>query len=137
MASGQAQLQQLIADLGKIPPDLRKELRPAIKKGAEPILAKMRENASWSTKIPSATRISTYLGGSNPGVRIVTNSKRVPYAQLYEGPGNFRAPLFGDREHWYAHRARPFFFRAVREKGDAVRDAVAEAIDVVVSRHGF
>jgi len=137
---GRAQLRAYIDDCGKIPPDLRKELRPAIKKGATPILDQMRSNASWSTRIPRATKISTSLAGSNPGVRIVVNARQAPHARVYENGGNsgtFRAPLFGNKERWYAHRARPFFYRAVDEKGDEVRNAVAEAIDTVVSRHGF
>jgi hypothetical protein len=137
---GRAQLRAFIDDCGKIPPDLRRELRPAIKKGAQPILDKMHSNASWSTRIPRATKISTSLAGNNPGVSIVVNARQAPHARVYEHggqPGNFRAPLFGDRSRWFAHRARPFFYRAVQERGDEVTKAVAEAIDTVVKRHGF
>lgn len=138
--SGRAELKKLIEDFGKIPPDLRKELRPAIRKGATPILDQMRSNASWSTRIPRATKISTSLAGSNPGVSIVVNARQAPHARVYEhggSPGNFRAPLFGDRNRWFAHRARPFFYRAVDQKGDEVVKAVADAIDTVAKRHGF
>lgn len=137
---GRDQLRAFIDDCGKIPPEIRRELRPAIKKGATPILDQMRSNASWSTRIPRATKISTSLAGSRPGVSIVVNARQAPHARVYEhggSPGNFRAPLFGDREHWYAHRARPFFYKAVDQKGDEVVKAVAEAIDTVVKRHGF
>lgn len=137
---GRDQLRKLIEDFGKIPPDLRKELRPAIKKGATPILDQMRSNASWSTRIPRATKISTSLAGSNPGVSIVVNARQAPHARVYEhggSSGNFRAPLFGDRNRWFAHRARPFFYKAVDQKGDEVVKAVADAIDTVAKRHGF
>jgi hypothetical protein len=140
MAIERRDLRKLIEDLGKIPPDLRKELRPAIRKGSTPILDQMRSNASWSSRIPRATKISTSLSGSRPGVRIVVNARQAPHARVYEHggqQGNFRAPLFGDREHWFAHRARPFFYKAIDQKGDEVRKAVAEAIDTVASRHGF
>jgi hypothetical protein len=140
MASGRAQLQALIEDLGKLPPDLRRELRPAIKKGARPMLDAMHRNASWSTRIPAATKLTTKLGGSGAGVSIITNARQAPHARVYENQGVrgiFRAPGWGDREHWYPHQARPWFKPAIDRYGSEVTEAVAEAVSTVASRHGF
>lgn len=140
LGSAREELHRLIEDLGKIPPDLRKELRPAIRKASQPVLDQMRRNASWSSRIPAATKISTSLSGSNAGVRIIVNSRQAPHARPYEhggSPGNFRAPLFGDRERWYAHRARPFFYKALDQRGDDVSQAILRTIDEICSKHNL
>ncbi len=140
MASGRAQLQQLIADLGRLPPDLRRELRPAIKRGAQPMLAAMHSNASWSSRIPPATKLTSKLSGSGAGVSIKVNRRTAPHARVYENQGAngiFRAPLFGDRERWYPHRARPFFKPAIDAHGKDVSDAIARTVGEVAARHGF
>lgn len=140
MASGRAELRRLIDDLVKIPPELKRELRPAIKKGAQPMLEGMRSDTSWSTRIPAATRISSSLTGSQAGVSIVVDHRKAPHARPYENGGNdgdFRAPLFGDRERWYPHHARPFFAKNVREHKKDVEQAVAEAVTTTAAKHGF
>lgn len=139
MAVSRVELQKLIDDFEAIPPDLRRELPGAIKKAAKPMLGQMKANSAWSTRIPSTVRVSTSFGAAMPGIRIVAGGTRAPHAVLYEGlHGNpFRAPLFGDREHWYPHSARPFFYKAVDEKGAAVTEQVGEAVTDVVRRHGF
>lgn len=138
--SGRAELQRLIKDLGQLPPDLRKELRPALRKAAHPVLEEMRRNASWSSRIPSATKISTSLSGSRAGVSLRTNAARAPHARPYEhggSAGNFRHPVFGDKERWVAQRARPYFFRSVDDQADNVRDALGDTVIEVARRHGF
>lgn len=140
MASGRAQLRQLISDLGRLPPDLRRELRPAIKRGAQPMLQAMHSNASWSSRIPPATKLTSKLTGSGAGVSIVTNVRQAPHARVYENQGAagfFRAPLFGDRERWYPHRARPFFKPAIDRHGAEISDAIAQTVAEVAARHGF
>lgn len=142
--SGRDQLRRLIDDLGKLPPDLRRELRPGMRRAAHPVLEQMRSNAGWSHRIPAATRIATSLTGSKAGVRLVTDSKRAPHARPIEhdgAPGNFRHPVYGhgDRDKWVwrPQRARPWFWRAVKEQGDAVRDEVAKVVAEVAHKHGF
>jgi hypothetical protein len=138
--SGRSELQRLIKDLGALPPDLRRELRPAIRKAAQPVLGQMRANSSWSSRIPAATRISTSLSGSRAGVTLRTNAARAPHARPYEhggNSGNFRHPLFGNRKSWVAQRARPFFYRAVDDGADGVRDAIGDTVVEVAKRHGF
>lgn len=138
--SGQAELQRLIKDLGKLPPDLRRELRPALRKAAVPVLEQMRSNASWSHRIPAATRISTSLSGSKAGVSLRTNAKKAPHGRPYEhggSSGNFRHPVFGNKKKWVAQRARPFFFKAADQRGDDVRDSLGDTVREIAARHGF
>lgn len=140
MASGRAQLRQLIEDLGQLPPALRRELRPAIKQGSQPMLRAMHSNASWSSRIPPATKLTSKLTGSGAGVSVVVNARQAPHARVYENQGVrgiFRAPLFGDRERWYPHRARPFFKPAIDAHGKDVSDAIAETVAEIAARHGF
>lgn len=137
--SGREELQRLIRDLGKLPPDLRKELRPALRKAAHPVLMEMRSNAGWSTRIPAATRISTSLSGSGAGVTLKVNSSLAPHGRPYEhggAAGNFRHPVFGTK-NWVPQRARPFFFRAVDDRANDVRDSLSDAVIEVAKRHGF
>ena len=141
--SGRDELRRLINDLGKLPPDLRRELRPALRKAAHPVLVKMQTNASWSTRIPSATKISTSLSGSKTGVTLRVDAKKAPHGRPYEhqgDPGNFRHPVFeveGKKTTWVAQRARPYFFKAVDQEANEVRDALGDTVREVAARHGF
>ena len=94
------ELAKLVADFGKIPPDVRRDLRTGIRKAADPILSQAKSNASWSSRIPRATRIAVGFGKKSAGVSIVVSSKRAPHARPYEHdgePGTFRHPVFGPR----------------------------------------
>ncbi|MEU8379780.1 HK97 gp10 family phage protein [Streptosporangium sp. NPDC048865] len=178
------EIRKLVRDFNKIPPDLRKELRPALKKGAQPILAEARSNASWSTRIPRATRIASSFTKRRGGVTIVVSAKRAPHGRPYENlgaPGTFRHPVFAhprsrdmvfgrevsgafgtgyrsraatakDRKRsnrrqavrkgskgtrWVGQTARPYLFRAVEERGEAVTQALAEMVIEIGRRHGW
>jgi hypothetical protein len=61
---------------------------------------------------------------------MVTGEKSLP--SYYEGVKTpWRAPLFGDREHWYPHAPKPFFYRSAPELLPLVRGAVGLALDDV------
>jgi hypothetical protein len=38
---------------------------------------------------------------------------------------------------WVPQRARPFFYKAVDQRADEVRDAIADTVREVAARHGF
>lgn len=122
---------ELIRDLGRVPRETQRWVRPAIHRAGSDILHAARTNASWSTRIPAATRLSVRFS-RNPGVDVITDTSRAPHAPYYENggrPGRFRHPLFGDRSHWYSQRARPFLGPAMDAKaGDAVA-AIGDAVD--------
>jgi hypothetical protein len=137
MSVDRSQLQALIGDLGELPPAFRNAARPHMLDAGRGVLALMRSHASWSTRIPAA--ISMTAATTTIGVRFRTNSGRAPHARPYEGLSGspFRAPLFGDREHWYPHDARPFFYRSVQEGAGQVVEALGEALDQAAAETGF
>jgi hypothetical protein len=140
MSVDRAQLQILIRDLGAIPPAVQKTMRPAVLKAGRPVLAQMRANAAWSTRIPGA--ISMRASGTSPGVEFRVNAGRAPHARPYENgslrnPGMVRHPVFGNREVWRETPIRPFFFRAVQEKADEVANALGDAVMDAAAQHGF
>lgn len=121
----------LIADLGKIPPELRRQLRPAMRKAALPILEDAKRRASWSTRIPGAISIRSSFSGRRPGVSLRVDSAKAPHARPYESGSarnrQLRHPVFADGEKdrsewtWVNENTRPFFFPAVRAGGDEAR----------------
>lgn len=137
MGVDRAQLQALIRDLGAVPPDLRREWRPAILKAGQPVLMQMKANASWSSRIPAATTMRA--SGMSAGVEFRVNARRAPHARPLEGLSGdpFRHPVYGNREVWVSQPARPFFYRAVQDKADEVINALGDAVMAVAARHGF
>jgi len=137
MSVDRAQLQILIRDLGAIPPAVHRTLRPVVLDAGRPVLAQMRSNASWSSRIPAA--ISMRASGKAAGVQFRVSAAQAPHARPYEGLSGspFRAPLWGDREWWYPHDARPFFYRAVEEGADEVVERLGDAVEGAAARHGF
>lgn len=137
MSVDRSQLQILIRDLGAIPPAVHRVLRPVVLEAGQPILAQMRANAGWSSRIPGATSMRS--SGSSPGVEFRVSAAQAPHARPYEGLSGspFRAPLWGDREHWYDHDARPFFYRAAEQGADALVERIGDAVMDVAGQHGF
>jgi hypothetical protein len=131
--------QSIVTDLRAIPREVRRDVGPAIRKAAAPVLTQARSNASWSHRIPAATTLKVLYGQKRSGVILSTSAKRAPHARPYEGllGRTFRHPLFGDREHWYTQAARPFDWPAVQANREAVGRAVAEVVDDAARRHGF
>lgn len=134
------ELRKLIVDLGKIPVAYRRDVRPRLRKAALPYVRQVKANASWSTRIPKATRLQISFAARRPGVRVVVDPKKAPHGALYENdgkPGAFRAPLFGNRHYWYDHAARPFFYRPLEGSAEDVGNQLADIITEAAERHGF
>jgi hypothetical protein len=139
MSVDRGQLQALIRDLGAIPPTVRKTMRPAVAEAGRRVLAQMKRDSSWSSRIPGAILMRAATGGT-VGVTFRVNSGRAPHARPYEhdgAPGTFRHPVFGNREVWVSQAARPFFYRAVQDNADAVVEALGDAIEQAAREHGF
>lgn len=138
-----AELKKLIADLGKLPAELRKEIRDGAKEIGDPVLQAVRRRASWSTRIPAATRIAVRFGRSSAGVTVRTSAKRAPHARPYEHggePGVFRHPVYrrkGRRTPWVTEQARPFFTPGVLESADDVADAFRDLVVRVGRANGW
>lgn len=139
-ASGTDELRALIRDLGKLPPEIRKELRKPLRAAGMKALTAARADASWSTRIPAATRLSVSFAKKRPGVALVVNKTRAPHARAYEhlgSAGTFRHPLFGDRKTWVTQRAKPFLFPAAKAVFEQMDADIAQAVDAVARKHGF
>jgi len=133
-------LRDLIRDMGKMPVEVRKLVRPALRASAQKPLQKARANASWSSRIPQATRIQVNYSKRAPGVALVVNKNKAPHARAYENEGKagyFRTPLFGNRDQWFAHKARPFFYQVGPPWVKEVDAAVGDAVDKVSRRNQF
>lgn len=137
---GAEEIRWFAQQLGKMPKDIRQDLRPKLKTIGQAALASVRARAAWSTRIPSATRLSIGLSKSNPGIAISVNKKRAPHARPYENndsDGTFRAPLFGNRDRWFAHAARPFLVRGARPHFERVDEDIKTVIDEAARKAGF
>jgi hypothetical protein len=133
-------LESLIADLGKVPVELRRELRPALVRAATPILRDAKDRSSWSSRIPGAIKLRLSLSARNPGVRLVTDVAAAPHARPFEGQGDnrptFRHPVFG-RDVWVQQRKRPFFFPAARAGAEGVMRESSAAVVAAARSAGF
>jgi hypothetical protein len=134
------EIRKLVKDLGKIPPELRKALRPALKEAAEPIAADARGRASWSTRIPRAIGVSMHLSKRDPGVSLRVRRSVAPHGRAYEGitgASHFIHPVHGHRDREVAEETRPYLAPAVAAASDEVVDAVAQTVDRVAREQGF
>lgn len=122
---------ELIRDLEGVPRATWRRLRPAITGAGGDVLRRARLNASWSSRIPGATRLSVRFG-RNPGVDVITDGRRAPHASVYENegkPGIKAHPLFGNRSHWYRFAARPYLAPAMDAEAPAAAAAIADVVD--------
>lgn len=135
-------VRELVAELGRVPVELRRELRPRLLAAIRPVQSEARANASWSRRIPDAIGITVRYGARSGGVLLRVNAAKAPHARPFEGLASggrtFRHPVFGrEREIWVSQQARPFLMPAVREgRPHAVR-AVREAITATARAHGW
>jgi hypothetical protein len=139
-ASGNRDLKEFRAQFGKFPADIRKQIRPELVKGGRPALSEAKRNASWSSRIPGATRLSVGFSKRTPGAALVVSHTRAPHAHAYENqgkPGTFRSPIFGNRENWATHTARPFLHKAAATWMDEFDADVGKVVDRVSRDMGF
>lgn len=133
----------LARQLGKVPIELRRELRPKIRASADHVVADMKARASYSSRIPGAIRTTvSFAGGrgrSGGGITIRANAARAPHARVLER-GNlggraatFRHPVFpwsSNRSDWtwVNQPTRPFFFPAIKAGRAQLKKNIAEAV---------
>lgn len=140
LSKGGEEIRRFARRIGKFPADVRKDLRVKLKGVGNKALFSVRAKASWSTRIPRATRLKIGLSKRNPGLAIEVNRHKAPHARPYENDdkdGHFRAPLFGDRSRWFDHRARPFLVRGARPWFETTDREVKEVIDEAARKAGF
>lgn len=139
------EIERLIHDMGRIPDDLKRKLRPKLRIAGRVVADDAKVRASWSTRIPSATKVSTSFTARRPGVSVVVDRKKAPHARPFEHggePGEFRHPVFktttGIRKTpWVPQAARPFLSLALEAKGDTAGRLITEAVDETTRDAGF
>ncbi|MBO4272385.1 HK97 gp10 family phage protein [Microbispora triticiradicis] len=140
MPSAGDEIRRVLNVFGPLPAEIRRELRPALRRVTEPVAAQARANASWSTRIPGAIRVTTSFTRKTAGVAITVSGRKAPHARSYEHlgrPGSFRHPVFGNRDRWVSQAARPFLFSAVAgADGELVRET-GRVVEAAARKHGF
>lgn len=134
------EIERLIHDMGRVPDDLRKRLRPKLREAGKIVAADAKLRASWSTRIPRAISVRTSFTKTRPGVSVIVDRKKAPHGRPYEhggGPGTFRHPVFGNREIWVSQRARPFLEPALEAKGNEAGRRITDAVDEATRDAGF
>jgi len=139
-------LKKLIFDFAKMSKDAKSHLRKNMRKIATPTLQKIRDAASWSSRIPGSTRIATGFTSRFTGVRIETDRRVSPHARPYEHggqPGVFRHPVFGryDRDRrlwtWVSQPARPYMYPTALEDIPEIGDRILDVIIELHKENGF
>ena len=118
---------------------IRKQVRTAVSEAGAAVLGQARSNASWSSRIPAATKLTTSFSARRAGVTIRTSKTRAPHARPFEktgGGSSFRHKVFG-RDEWVDQQARPYLFPAVESRDAGTNAAFQAAIDKAVRQAGF
>ena len=63
---------------------IKKRLRAAVAEAGTELVAAIKSEASWSSRIPGATSIATTLGAKKASIRIRTDKKKAPHARGLE-----------------------------------------------------
>ncbi len=135
-----SEIERLVADFGKVPKDLARRLRPAIRAAAREVQAESQRRSSWSSRIPGAHRISVRFGARSAGVSVVVSARRAPHARPFEHDGTtgtFWHPVFGDRSPGAKQAARPFLLPAAQAKASSAVGEIDQAVEQVLRRAGW
>jgi hypothetical protein len=133
----------VIRAIRKWEPEVRKQLRKELRASGQMIVAGSRLLAgAHSTTIPATIKVRTRIQSRKAEIEIRAGSAEVPIAGLFElgnkggsksqaatGRGQFRHPLFGDREQWVNQDMHPFLAPVVKLRIPAVTLRVGAAID--------
>lgn len=120
--------------LGKVSPELRRQLRPQLRNAGQHVLDDMKRRASYSTRIPGATRMTVSFDAKGGGIRFRVSAARAPHARVLERgndgsrSASFRHPVFGDRDVWVTQATRPFFFPALQAGRPEIKRGISAAV---------
>jgi hypothetical protein len=118
--------------------NLHVDLREGLRWAGQGALDAVRDAASFSHKIPAATRVRVSFGSRNAGVRVVTSAAQAPNARPinhHNELGRFKHPVFGHRDRLVSQTAIPFYLAAGR--APAIDKQVQEVLDHVTFHAGF
>lgn len=133
-------LRQLYTDLRAVPGNMTRELRKGVVAAAKPAVAAVKEEASWSSRIPGSIKAKASFGARSTSVQIIADPAVAPEAAVLNHGGRggqFRHPVFGNRNNWVNQAARPFFETAVRRTQPQIEQAIVAVMDEVARKAGF
>lgn len=122
--------------LRHVPREMRPALRREIRKVGDVLVRDIQGNASWSSRIPGATKLKVGFGARSAGVTVQVDAAQAPHARPLEfgNRGAFnRHPVYGGPA-WVDQPTRPFFMRAVRAAEPKVVGGVQSAIERVFAQ---
>jgi hypothetical protein len=139
-------LHQLTRDLQAVDKKLAAGMKKQMRAVAEPIRVRVAAEASWSRRIPGATKVSTRFTARTQQVIVTVNRKQAPHARPLENAGKtgfFTHPVF-DRKSRFLHRrvmvkqqARPFFAKAIESQDSRIDDAITQVARDFERQLGF
>lgn len=116
-------------DLKKFEPAVAKALRARLKKAVDDVAQDARRRAPRrSGRLVKGIKASV----TNKGAALVSKS---PHARISEFGG--RHPVYGNRDVWVAHPARPHIYPAVRAGRATVNREALAALDTAIKESGF
>jgi hypothetical protein len=116
------------------------ELRRGVNACVAPLVNGVREEASWSSRIPDAVRAKTSFAAKKAGVSVIVDAREAPEARPLnhsDQGGTFRHPVFGNRDVWRAQAAHPFFAAGIAKAGVQVQTAISNVITTIQREAGF
>lgn len=134
MAVDHVGITTLAKELGQVPAELRRHLRPQLRAGGQHIVSDMKARASYSSRIPGAISMTVSFAARGGGVRFRVNARRAPHARVLERgndgsrSSSFRHPVYGDRDAWVSQPTRPFFFPAARAGREQLKRNITDAV---------
>lgn len=146
-------LYKLKKDLDAIDKKIAREMKKEMVAAAQPIVQRVRTEASWSKRIPAATDARTRFTKKTTQVIITTNAKKAPHARpinndgkegFFTHPvpiraaktrrGRLRQAAKGDQ---VKQAARPYFYGPILAADHNVEAAVLKAVENALYKAGF
>ena len=137
-----AGLDKVWRDLKEVSAGAEKELIAELKQIATVVKIDAQSRiGNISPRIMRSTRVVSRAGRrAHVAVSVVAGGAKAPHARAFENrgrEGDFRHPVFGDREKWVAQTAHPYLGPALRSQIDVIPRRVSEAIERVTRRYGL
>lgn len=115
---------EAVEALRALAPAVDKAFRKRMRRVARETADDARARAGWSRKIPPGITSGVTVRG--PYIRYRGEAPQI--GRLNELRTEWRHPLFGNRQHWYAQRGRRFLQPAAEGKWNTVMREAGEAI---------
>lgn len=146
-------LYRLTKDLQAVDRKLATEMKKQMRQVAEPIRRAVANEASWSRRIPGATKVSTRFTAKTQSVLITVNRRLAPHARPLENEGQegyfthpipiraaasragrFRQAVKGNTVR---QQARPFFAKAIKRQDHRIDAAIEQVAQDFEKKLGF